>query len=296
MTSQIHILMTVIAVAAAHAPAAAVAQQSTSEQPASHKQPASAKQPAKNKQPEEPTKKAGNKSGPAKSAKSSKKGEGDASGKTTPTARPLPDLDELLGLPAKQQQGAAEKNAPQGQRPAPPVDPNKDELQRALEGQSVAEAFVEAVQEMGDVATLLREARNPGLITQRKQEEILRRLDMLIKQAEQQQQQRRQRQRQQQRQQQQAQQQQAPAQPQQAAQREQAGKGDNVDERMPPPPQDARFAGWLEQAKARWGALPARLRDALLQGSGDAYSSLYEALTREYYRRLAEQEAGGGGS
>ena len=37
------------------------------------------------------------------------------------------------------------------------------------------------------------------------------------------------------------------------------------------------------------GMLPARLRQALLQGSADRYSSLYESLTETYYRRLAEE-------
>ncbi len=45
-------------------------------------------------------------------------------------------------------------------------------------------------------------------------------------------------------------------------------------------------------AGAAWGNLPARLRDALLQGSGDVTSAKWEALTREYYKRLAEQPGG----
>jgi len=277
--------MALFAAAAADLALQAVpAQAQTSEAPAPQRQ-----QPApREKQEEKPPQKTQEKDEQPKGERRS------AEPKKAQPVKPLPDLDELLGLSSKRKgEGAAQGGSSTDK--APPLDPNQDELQRALEGKSVAEAFVQAVQEMGDVARLLREARDPGLITQRKQEEILRRLDMLIKQAEQQQQQRQQQRQQQQQgqQQQQAQQQQA-AQPQQAAQRDQAGQGNNVDERMPPPPQEARFAGWLEQARARWGALPARLRDALLQGSGDAYSSLYEALTREYYRRLAEQESGGG--
>ena len=40
---------------------------------------------------------------------------------------------------------------------------------------------------------------------------------------------------------------------------------------------------------AAWGALPDRLRGALLQGVADQYSALYERLTERYYQRLAEE-------
>ena len=35
--------------------------------------------------------------------------------------------------------------------------------------------------------------------------------------------------------------------------------------------------------------LPERIREMLLQGKQETFSSLYEQLTQEYYRRLAEE-------
>jgi hypothetical protein len=40
---------------------------------------------------------------------------------------------------------------------------------------------------------------------------------------------------------------------------------------------------------AAWGNLPARVRDQLMQGRHDQFSSLYESMTETYYRRLAEE-------
>ena len=45
----------------------------------------------------------------------------------------------------------------------------------------------------------------------------------------------------------------------------------------------------LEEERTEWGNLPERVRDMLLQGSKEKFSSLYKQLTREYYRRLAEE-------
>jgi len=268
-------------IALAHHAPVAIAHQSQAGNTQDTKQPAKSKAGAKAIPKEDSKKKE-----QQKTAKTDDKKQPQADAKP----KAAPSLDELLGIDKKD---AAKKDDKKGDHAADAkdqkqADANKGELDRALSGEQIAEAFVDAVKQMGDVASLLRESRDAGLPTQRMQEEIIRKLDMLIKQAEQQRQ-RRQKQRQQQGQKQQGQQ--SPSQPQQAATRQKSGKGDNRDERMPPPPQSAQFAGWLEQAKARWGALPARLRDALIQGSGDSYSALYEALTREYYRKLAEQRS-----
>ena len=45
----------------------------------------------------------------------------------------------------------------------------------------------------------------------------------------------------------------------------------------------------IDETRIEWGNLPPRVRDQLLQGRSDKYSSHYERLTREYYRRLAEE-------
>lgn len=192
-----------------------------------------------------------------------------------PTEEPLPDLDELLGLP-----GEGDADAP------PVISPEDLELERALDAQTVSEMFQQAIQQMADAATLLRESHSAGPATQRVQEEIIRKLEKLIEEAEKQQSQSSSSSSSQQQQQQQQQQQ--PQQP-QANESQQTNQGDNRDERLPPGGQEARLAGEIDAMAAAWGALPARIREALLQGAGDTYSSLYESMTEAYYRRLAEQ-------
>lgn len=196
-------------------------------------------------------------------------------GDKTPPNR-LPGLDELLDLPSS----GAKKTDQQ-----PRLDPDQLELDRALNAQMVSEMFQQAVQQMADAADLLRKAHNTGLATQRVQEEIILKLNKLIEEAERQQssssssssssrQQGQKKGKQ-------------PSQPQQA--RNKGNQGDNRGERTPPAGQQANLKGKIDSLGAAWGSLPARLRDALLQGAGDTYSSLYESLTEAYYRKLAEQ-------
>ena len=45
----------------------------------------------------------------------------------------------------------------------------------------------------------------------------------------------------------------------------------------------------IDETYQEWGNLPARVRDVLTQGRNQPFSRLYEQLTREYYRRLAEE-------
>lgn len=190
----------------------------------------------------------------------------------------LPDLDELLGLPPEKK--------PEDAGPTP----EDLELERALRAQQVSEMFQQAVQQMGDAASRLRSAGDAGLTTQRVQQEIITKLEKLIEEAEQQQQQQssssssssQQQQQQQQKQPQQSQQ----SQQQPSEQR----RGDNRGENTPPGFQQANLSGEIDALRAAWGSLPARVRDALLQGAGDTYSSLYQSLTEAYYKRLAEQD------
>ena len=48
-------------------------------------------------------------------------------------------------------------------------------------------------------------------------------------------------------------------------------------------------AGELSESRVEWGQLPERVRELVLQGRRDRVSTVYERLTREYYRRLAEE-------
>ena len=58
---------------------------------------------------------------------------------------------------------------------------------------------------------------------------------------------------------------------------------------QPPARKDANPNPGVAARGAAWGSLPARLRDALLQGNEDRYSNLYQKWTEAYYRRLAEE-------
>ncbi|MBM4107233.1 MAG: hypothetical protein FJ255_00200 [Phycisphaerae bacterium] len=181
-------------------------------------------------------------------------------------AEPLPDLDELLGLPKQRSEAPA---------PRP--------LDQELAGTSPGEPFEQAVELMRRAASRL-DASDPGLQTQRLQEETLRKLDQMIAQA------RRQRRRDQQQQQQDQQQQQAGRQSSQQRQDAQANaQGAGEQASAGPGRQDGALNPVAVAAGAAWGNLPEHVRQALIQGLSDRYSSLYQRLTEEYYKRLAEE-------
>jgi len=47
--------------------------------------------------------------------------------------------------------------------------------------------------------------------------------------------------------------------------------------------------GALQDNRDKWGNLPVRLRDDLMQGINERFSSVYRELTGQYYRRLAQE-------
>lgn len=191
-------------------------------------------------------------------------------------AEPLPSLDELLGL------DDAKDSA---------TDDTSDGVEEALESEleeagQITDAFVEALGLMDQSASRLADGGDTGVVTQRIQEDILKKLEKLINDAQQnsgspssssgaQQQQ-------------QQQQQPNQGQQQQQQQSDQRSEGEPSDSADAPAGQDAR-PGQATLNTAAWGELPERLRDALLQGSAESYSSLYRSLTESYYRRLAEE-------
>lgn len=179
----------------------------------------------------------------------------------------IPSLDELLGL------GESESPAD--------LDPAARELDEKLAGDSPRHRFARAVLLMDHTAQRIHDAHDTGLVTQRLQEEILRNLDALIRDAQQQQQQQSSSRQQQQQQQQ--------RQPDQQQQRNDQNQGENQDERSPPARQDGPLNPEVAGAGAQWGFLPERVRDSLRQGSTDAFSSIYRSITEAYYRRIAEE-------
>jgi hypothetical protein len=50
------------------------------------------------------------------------------------------------------------------------------------------------------------------------------------------------------------------------------------------------LGGELDNPNSEWGNLPPRVRDQLRQGRQEEYSTIYERMTAEYYRRLARDE------
>lgn len=164
-------------------------------------------------------------------------------------------------------------------------DEAQRELERRLAGEAISDRFEQAVDFMARSAERLA-LRDPGLTTQRLQQDALDRLDWLIENAE------REESRQQQGQgsPQDGDPEQQPAQPQGAQQQgEEVSRGTGDQEVSPPARQDGALNPLRAAAEAAWGALPERVRESLLQGSGDEFSATYRALTERYYRRLAEE-------
>jgi len=187
----------------------------------------------------------------------------------------LPSLDDLLGLPDSKKNDSAKE--------APPV---KDTTQKRLEEQlddtaDIRDEFKLALKEMSESADRLEYSFDTGTVTQRLQQSIIRRLEDLIEASEDQQSSSSSSQSQ-------SQSQQQPSQPQQSSQ-SQSSQGSNTTENLPPGGREGELSDNLDTARAAWGSLPERVRDALQQGSGDYFSRLYESLTESYYKRLAEE-------
>ncbi len=191
-----------------------------------------------------------------------------------------PSLDELLGIEEDEENVTAAEIA---ERQA------EEELQRRLNAQEITDAFEFAIHKMTLSAELLDERFDTGLGTQRVQEEVLAKLDQLIDEAKKQckgsgsgsgssQGQRSKEQK--------------PGKqggdPSQEKQRQDQPAGESKPG-DPPSPQQGDLNTVLQESRAEWGSLPQRVRDMLLQGREEKFSSLYEQLTREYYRRLAEE-------
>ena len=205
-------------------------------------------------------------------AKDAPKGEGD----------PLGDLDDLLGIPEEDRGGGVRPEEGQDL----PADRSEQELERRLTGREISDQFEQAVAEMGEAAQRLARAGDAGIETQRLHKDILTKLDVLIKEAKnkssssgssssQKQSDNPQ---------------QAPPQPKQGqSNQNEAGEGENRGEVDPPAFESPELRRRIDLARAAWGSLPERIRKSLIEGlTGDTRSSLYDELTKEYYRRLAE--------
>lgn len=192
----------------------------------------------------------------------------------------LPSLDELLGLAEPGQSG-------EGPEVRLPAEPGQAALDEKLSAEEAAEAFQQAVKLMEQTADRLDPGRDLGLVTQRLQEDAVRKLDTVIAAAMQNQQSSSSSSSSSSQQEQQQQPNQQKQQQQQQSQSDQNQKGEPTDGQ--PPSRQNGAGNTVELNAAAWGALPARLRDALMQGSSDRFSSIYQTMTEQYYRRLAEE-------
>ena len=215
---------------------------------------------------------------PATPDASPSSGSGDESGGSDAKQEAAPSLDDLLGL-EQETDNAAEQAARQ----------NDQELERRLRDAEISDVFVLALEKMQLSADLLEVELNPGLGTQRVQQDVLAKLDQLIDLA----------------------QQMSSKQPMPSAgepsgskgkpkpkpgQKKTAGQGaqssqGNQAGQATDPPGGAQgdINTLLEETESEWGHLPARLRDMLEQAQNGYISGLYRKLTEEYYKRLAEE-------
>ncbi len=190
----------------------------------------------------------------------------------------LGSLDSLLGL--EDDGGGGEGGSGIGDAL---VDPSRAELDRKLTAEEAQEKFAQAVAQMGDAATRLIEGGDAGVATQRLGESILRKLDQVIASAQERESSSSSsssKKKPQQQQQQQAQQQEGRPEQQGAPNPEGAQDGPSL--------REGELGAVRAGSSAAWGRLPARTRDALVEGLSDRYSALYERMTEAYYRRLAE--------
>lgn len=205
-----------------------------------------------------------------------------------------PTLDELLGLTPAAPAAAPTEKPPSDAAPAdgssPPPTPAQADLNRKLSGEAEEDEFTRAVALMGDAAKRLKDAKDPGLATQRMQEDVLKALDKLISDA--QKNQSKSKSQQQKQQQQQSQNQPSPS-SQKSSQPAQKSAA-SPEAGMPQIPREDGPGRTRAGNAASWGDLPARVRDALVEGINDRFSARYRQKTEEYYKRLAEDKKGGG--
>lgn len=197
-------------------------------------------------------------------------------------AESQPTIDELLNLKPPTTQPSP--NTRRSEDAGVPVDP---EVAQRLSLTEAADLFHEAIGQMGEASDRLGQV-DPGLDTQRIQLAVLSKLDQVIASVEQnsspppsssssqrppdngndQNQQ---------------------AQPQSSSQ-QQANQQSTSSGKAPMGQRDANPDKPMDSTRTEWGNLPPRLREELQQGLGERFSPVYQELTEQYYKRLAEEE------
>lgn len=213
-----------------------------------------------------------------------------------PGATPQPkSLDDLLGVPTSEQTDATKSSGDDAAERE-----QKKRLERSLNEASLDDLVSRAVEGMKSAADRLGDGKDAGIGTQRIQEDVVKTLDRLLEEAQKQQKQKSSSSS--------SRRQSGKPRDSSADPNEQNGQQSSRSEPRPgaaagknsssstensdgqrPPDQSAADGTELEEARIEWGRLPERIRELVSQGRRDRVSTVYERLTREYYRRLAEE-------
>ncbi|MBI1189227.1 MAG: hypothetical protein GC200_00900 [Tepidisphaera sp.] len=188
-----------------------------------------------------------------------------------PERAPEPTLDDLLGL-TKPTDAKAGDNSP-----------SRAELDRKLgDTPEDPDPFAQAVALMHQATDRLSKADDPGVQTQRLQDQVIEKLDRLIAEAQKNKNQKNK-----------SKSKPKPNDGSQKPEQQQSSQNQPAPSNQAGNPSVARQDGELRppppSAAASWGDLPQRERDLLTQGLSDRFSAVYRQLTEEYYKRLAEQ-------
>ena len=198
------------------------------------------------------------------------------------TEDPPSTLDDLLGIdPGNNDGGDGDTADERDQR----------RLDSGLEGAKAADAFVEAINDMDIVARRLLESSDTGIGTQRIQQSVIDRLDVLIQSAQRQQNQQSSQSQSPQDDQRSQSQQSPPSQGQQDSTQQGNGQQPGNPSEPPPGQEMDSIPMIIDESRVEWGNLPSRVRSIINQGLKDRISSLYQQMTEEYYRRLAEDSS-----
>ena len=198
----------------------------------------------------------------------------------TPPA--MPSLDDALGLSKPSDKPKDPSAQPAVTKPALP-----SALDRALKGEEDGNELQRAVALMDQSAKRLEGSDGTSLETQRMQEETVRLLDTLVKKGNK-------KNKPQSKPQGKPQDgEKKPEQQPSQSQQSQAEKAQKPGGDTSPDPErggntNAQLRPGIDAARAAWGNLPQRVRQLLMQGSGDQFSKEYQRLTEEYYKRLGE--------
>lgn len=239
-----------------------------------------------------------------------------------------PSIDELLGLDDDKPGDEPKRDDEPAGDVADDTNPQLTrDLDKALTGQQAADQFAQAIQEMEEVAIRLSEEADPGIDTQRLQDEIILKLEQIIASAEKQK----------------SNQKPKPGQgkPQEGKPRdadkpgqqpgqkpgdkpgdkpgeqqgqkpgekpgekpgqgqgENPGEGEGEQQGNKPGGQQSGQTGsrgdvrneelsMKDLREGEWGNLPPRLRDELAESLSETFNPVYRAATEAFYRRIAE--------